>query len=77
MINYSDIIKLYGTPISQIPVPFKHKQFSQIQLVIGTAVVVFAIIGIYKLIKPYGLENIRIKESIYKNTVVDNNEKSK
>lgn len=76
MINYSDIIKLYGTPISQIPVPFKPRQFSKIQIVIGTAVIVFAIIGVYKLIKPYGIENIRIKGFKSDNTVVKNNEKS-
>lgn len=77
MINYSDIIKLYGTPISQIPVPFKPRQFSTIQIVIGTAVVVFAIIGVYKLIKPYGLENIRIKDYKSDSIDVNKNEKSK
>ncbi|MFZ7116395.1 MAG: hypothetical protein ACO1G9_13525 [Bacteroidota bacterium] len=76
MINYSDILKLYGTPISQIPVPFKPRQFSKIQIVIGTAVVVLAIIGVYKLIKPYGFENIRIKEPMFDNNVVGKNEKS-
>jgi len=58
MINYSDIIKLYGTPISQIPVPFNPRQFSKIQIVIGTAVVVLAIIGVYKLIKHMGSKTL-------------------
>lgn len=62
MTNYSDIIKLYGTPISQIPIPFKPRKFSNIQLVLGTAIGILALIGLYNIINTYRLNNIKIKK---------------
>lgn len=61
MTNYSDILKLYGTPISQLPIPYKPRKFSNIQIVIGTTVGILALIGLYHIINQYKLNKIKIK----------------
>ncbi|MBP7306348.1 MAG: hypothetical protein KA987_09570 [Saprospiraceae bacterium] len=74
MTNYSDIIKLYGTPISQIPIPYKPRKFSNIHIVLGTAVGILALIGIYHLINQYRVNNLKIKESKSNSTLEKKNE---
>lgn len=48
MISYSQIIELYGTPISKIPVPNVPYKLKNSHVIIGLIVVGFACYGVYK-----------------------------
>ncbi len=48
MITQSEIINLFGTPMSNITVPIKPFELNEMHVIIGLIVVGFAAYGIYK-----------------------------
>ncbi len=50
MITYPEIINLYGTPISNIPVPYKPFKLNGTHVLIGLVFLGLAGYGLYKII---------------------------
>ena len=64
MITYPELIKLFGTPVSKIPIPYQPFRFTKTHYVVGFIVLGLAAYGTYSLIKKEtSLIPIKIKET--------------
>lgn len=53
MITQSEIINLFGTPMSNITVPVKPFELNGVHVIIGLVVLGFAAYGVYKCLSPH------------------------
>lgn len=64
MITYPELIKLFGTPVSKIPIPYQPFRFTKTHYFVAAIVIGLAAYGTYSLIKKKTtLVPLKIKEN--------------